>query len=558
MRHWFDDLTVDLAKPANMPRRNAIAALFAGALSPKLTWAAGPPKMSVDHAQSTVTAQIQKLAASGSCIREVAGRGGSVSSVTLADGALAMSVTLSIQSDGAASTNLWIRNGSATILKLNSSATKSGSSSAKISYGTVVGARAHTLTTQDGKSFQGVADGRPFTYDRGERRTVFADGHTAPLASLDKPLASRIANLGARSFAKFQSCITTARSEAHPTTPVTHKLSGYARQTESGSLGNFGGLHTDQGVISGKVRGDASDPGWNAPGHTYSSGGTADSPDCNQCMSDATQKALDASGLSGVGFWVGVVGDIFSGGTAIAAEMAVFEAEAAAFIALCNLPGQACYPVLCGGPFEACAKGDQCADSASGICCATSSSSAFAGVVCNGICCPGGVTSCAPDGYCACPAGLSVCGDQCCPPSSQCCGGQCYTPGTQCCNGDVPCLNGSKCLTGTAGSVCCFNESLCLNAYCCGLNTCTLDGCCQQEQVCGDRCCPAGEICQNGACFKPPCPTNVAWCNGQCCPASSDQGGPIICCKPVVMDTAPFNNMNAGCHHSIACYPAPR
>jgi hypothetical protein len=558
MRHWFDDFTVRLIEPANLSRRSAVVGLLASFMGPSVSRAATSPKnVSIQSPRGTLNAQRSKLVSPETCTRNTTTNGGSVSTVSLSDGALTARVTLSVHTDGTASTNLLIQNGQSIILKLNSSAAKSGAGSSSVTYGAaVVGAKTHSITTEDGKSFKGVADGRPFTYDLARRAAIFTDTRAPPTAQVEQQLGTRIAALSARSFSKFSACVNP-NLVSHPAFRPIPKRSVTATRTESGSTFIAPILHLNEGgVVGGRVRGDASDPGWNSPGLTYSaSGETADSPACNQCMSDATNKALEASGLGTAGGVIGVLGDIFSGGTAIAAEMIVFEAEAAAFIALCNLPGQQCYPVSCGGPFEACAQGDQCVQS--GICCATTSNSQSAGVVCNGICCPGGVTSCASDGYCGCPSGSNVCGDQCCPPNSKCCGGQCYTPGTDCC-GDVPCLNGSKCLTGKAGSMCCFNGSLCLDTYCCGLNTCTKDGCCQQQQVCGDACCPTGEICQNGSCFKPPCEANVAWCNGQCCPASSDKGGPIICCKPITLDIAPFNNMNMGCHHSSACFSAPR
>ena len=540
MTHWFDSLCKELAQESSVSRRGAIGGAFAGMLA--TSWV------------GRATAQTSKSNATpGACTRQASAGKPSNMKVSLSRSGLTYELTRTVDTDGNGTSTTLVRQGKDPVLTVTTTLPKSGTVKTVVAYGTAIsGVKSVTLEAIDRKTFKGSADGRTFTAKLGGPGTVaaqFDDGREAPKPRIESALESQILSLRNDVYAALKSCTAVAT----PRTATPKKVEKKA---------------------AGIPRGGASDPGY-SPGYTYPAGETANSPSCTNCYNNCTSTCCDITGACSAGSWFT---DVVSLGATLAAD----EVCNYGCFGVCNLPGGGCYPVACGGPWEACGSGDTCA--VAGMCCDTSDPSE-AGVACGGICCGPGVTSCASDGNCGCPSGMGICGSQCCESGASCCGGNaCCPKGSKCCGstcvadnesccGSSVCVQGETCQKGPKGDQCCIGP---LNASgdCCGLNiacgsTCCQSGtslcvkghCCPSGQACGDVCCPSGSSCSDakkGTCGKV-CPPGVASCNGQCCPAASDKNGAIVCCYPQVQDVAPFNNSSYGCHHNFACIPpAPK
>ena len=164
-----------------------------------------------------------------------------------------------------------------------------------------------------------------------------------------------------------------------------------------------------------------------------------------------------------------------------------------ACIGVCNLPGNACCPVPCGGPFTCCGSGDNCFHS--DLCCP-------GGIpVCKDTCCGEGVAGCASDGFCGCPNDEVVCGSNCCAPDNLCCGNQCFTKTAdyECC-GEAPCPPGNC----QNGNICCPpGQPICKEGCCAGGKCDAAGNCCAPPaQLCGNQCCPPFNACCNSVCCE--------------------------------------------------------
>jgi hypothetical protein len=447
-------------------------------------------------------------------------------------------------------TSTTISRGKSPLIKVDVSTANDGSGQVTVSCGReYAGGGTLKMTTQNGTLFQGTMDGRAFTTSRLARSMSdvrFADGGPAPKIAVDPALARAIAALAEKAKKASASSLSVRALHSH------RRLS--SRDVGQGSPGD----------------------GWYEPGETY------DAPACAECSDDCGNTCYDKCGFGDWTTWLCGPGCL---ATAAACDAACY----IACWASCQFPGGGCCPVPCGKAFSCCGRGDQCFHG--DLCCPGSM------VVCNDLCCGPYITTCAPDGFCGCPTGQTVCGDNCCPPDTACCGGECCPTGSnqccgnnqccptgssqccgdQCCPTGAPCLNSSICCappSNVCGSNCCAPFTVCCGGRCCGVNEiCLTDsrtgealGCCPTSQACGvggenPVCCAAGEICidpYNSICGPCPagqvsclsmnangpyttvcCPSGVDCCNGKCCAPSE------VCCTS--------RSQGFGCHPEDMC-----
>jgi hypothetical protein len=416
----------------------------------------------------------------------------------------------------------------------------------------VTGVKTVSMTSTDGKTFQGDMDGRAFTTASLDPRSLsavkFTDGLPPPAITVDASLAALVTGLAQEARTALASCGNStpgSTQAAHP------------------SLDPFREVGPDPGS------------GWYEPGETYSS------PDCTNCWNNSVATAKDKSGLCS---W-----EVQFCPPCWPAAFALFNAIAMGLWATCQLPGGGCCPVPCGGAFTCCGRGDHCFRG--DLCCPY--------LVCNNVCCGPFVTTCASDGFCGCPSGQIPCGTNCCAPGTLCCGGTCCPSGSakccgnqccpagsdqccgdQCCPNGAPCINNSICCPSPShvcGTTCCAPFNICCGSTCCGTNeVCLSDvrtgatyGCCPASQACGvggasPICCPAGQICvdqhestcgacpsgqvsclssnENGSTSTVCCAPGVECCNGICCKPAE------ICCKNIYGSPQVF-----GCHLESQC-----
>jgi hypothetical protein len=206
--------------------------------------------------------------------------------------------------------------------------------------------------------------------------------------------------------------------------------------------------------------------------------------------------------------------------------------------------------ICCKGDAQSCVEGVCQCDDPGTLPCGEQCVGCEGGTVNSETClceCPSGTTligsTCCPNAR-VCGSGTSV---TCCPEGQQCEGDVCSEPcrpnGDSCTNHDECCSN--NCVSGTcaacpAGSTLCgdncvtncpsgrtLNPSTCecdctsgtpCGTQCCQTGfTCVNGTCCPDAQVCDTgtsvTCCPEGRVCESGVCQ---CPTGTTLCGGSC------------------------------------------
>ena len=310
----------------------------------------------------------------------------------------------------------------------------------------------------------------------------FLDGKAGPTITLDPNYAAARSLLTQQVRTSFSAC----REAPLPTTP--HYNAPVIRPHAGvDSLYQFASFSEgiEVALLSRETGGGGSaGSGW------YSAGNTYGSPDCNNCWNNCRQTAWDDSGL---GAW-----ETYTCIPCIVIAALLYNAIAYVCWGTCQLPGGGCCPTPCGGTFTCCGRDANCFHN--DLCCPKSLQ------VCNNICCGEGATSCAPDGWCGCPPGQSICGAFCCSEGSVCCGTTCCPAGTTtCCGNDCGCKAGDICC---GGKTCCRADSCIGNQTCCEAETHYPCGgiCCDRfNKCCSDVCCgDYRDICVNGKCFRPP------------------------------------------------------
>ncbi len=546
MTHWFDTLSKTAARSDGMGRRSFLAfgtvlgfgALGGGAQAEVAAPRAGAVGGAAARAGIRATPGVAPSGL-GSHTRRTAGDL-VIHELSTQKGGVSVQSTLAVhRSSQNATLSTTISQGSVLVAKIDAAMAKSGAGTASINYGPAVsGVRNVTVSTKNGKSFQGTMDGRAFTAagkTQSLRDIQFADGAAAPHVAVDQRLASAVADVGTQANALMRSQ-PSAQVGQGPRPP------GPPPQPH----GN-GGPKFHRPKITG--------PGfdWYEPGDDF--------VDCTYCES-TTCANIYFDLLPG---WATI---LFCPPCAVVDTAAALAAYAGCMI-YCHLPGGGCLPNPCGS-FTTCAKGDTCYDFDDGRLCCPSPSA-----VCKNVCCGTDIPKCGSDGTCGCPTDTKTCGSNCCTENQVCTDGVCCDPGIVACKG-VCCGKGQTCHNGSCcnqnnicGPTCCDELSSCLDpktGKCCGFdqqmcgNTCCPIGshcingkCCGADSICGTICCPPGQTCSNAAkhtCTT--CPPKTVPClssngKGLCCPAGVDCCG-STCCNPGEV-------CQAGAGGTIVCGP---
>ena len=432
--HWFDAWMKRLAL-GGLSRRESLTISFrAGAAATVSSLISGIPFAGRAFAQ-----------ASNTCVRHMAGNT-VVDETTVEQGGLTVQQQRSYDSTNKTLTaNITISRGQTLIAKIDSQSGPGGAGSATINYGDVFkGVRTATVNTPDGHSFRGTIDGRAFTASEKPSSmgaVQFADGKPAPQISADSSLSGTIKDLGNQLKAALASC--------KGTTPAPKPTSGNPpRRADTGRAHNSNGTIPCYDTCRNSNQG-----GW------YGAVPAGDSvgPSCEQCWNNCGNTAAKYSGIED---W-----ETYTNPVSFAYAMIAYSGIWEGCWGTCQLAGGGCCPVGCGYP-KCCGAGATCYGG--NLCCPSSH------IVCNNVCCEAGVFTCGPDGFCGCPATMTICGNDCCTGTQACCGNACCAPGRSQCLREQGC-----CPAGTGscrGDTCCPTGS----PVCCGKNLC-----CPQ----GSKCC---------------------------------------------------------------------
>jgi hypothetical protein len=507
MTHWFDTLSKKAAGFDGVERRSFLAfgTLFGlGALDGRAeaAVAAGHPGKTppaIRAADEPVLVQN----ALGSFSRRTAGAL-VIHEVSTAKSGLSLKSSMAFNRQTQNSTiSATISKGSDLVAKLDIATAKGGAGTIQINYGKAYSDVQYvTMSTKNGKTFQGTADGRAFTIAGSQ--VEFLDHGATPHLVHDPAMVASIRDLDVQQKTLFHA--TSSAVSAAPAPAPKPRAELNLRYVGRRSPRDINECGTHRPIISA--------PGeeWYEPGVPFQ--------DCNNCE--------DSCG-SNVGSWIL---DIFSGGS--------YEPEYyAACMAACYIPGGGCLPTPCGS-FQSCASSDTCFQFQGGNLCCPSPSA-----ICKGACCGADITTCGSDGTCGCQVGSTVCEQDCCFEGQACCNGTCCGVGEACCNGTCcqkgqVCTNGVCCKPGvvTCEGICCDSGQVCHGGKCCKtanfcgptccdeLATCldaSKGACCGFDQPkCGGVCCPLGALCLNGKCCEP-----NSVCGGVCCPAGETCVNPV-------------------------------
>ena len=526
MTHWFDTLSKKAARSEGMERRSFLAfgtVLGFGAMGKGAEAADAPPRLAHAAPRSPVLPAGQPRVAQtalGMHVRRTAGPL-VIHEITTAKSGLELKSSLAFNRTTLNATiSTTVSRGAGLVAKLDFAMTKGGSGTLYINYGPgVAGVNYVTASTKNGKTFQGTADGRPFTITGSQ--VQFLDHGAPPQTIKDPAVLATVRALDEQSRALFRT------NPAPVTAPVSPRP-----KASIGALADARRAHAARNTNEcGPHRPIITPPGedWYEPGE--------DEVECQNCENNCG---------TNVGSWIA---DIFSFGTAEPEYYAVC-------MAACNLPHGGCLPNPCGGDWVTCASTDTCFDNGN-LCCPSPSA------ICNGACCGTFITSCGSDGTCGCEQGTSVCGQDCCNPGQACCNGTCCPNGEVCTDGicckphEVTC-KGICCDKGLVchGGKCCHTNNICGPTCCDELATCLDDKkgvCCGFDQPkCGGICCPLGAVCLNGKCCEP---NNV--CGGICCPVGEACINPSkhICSKCPDGQTGCISTNGIGicCPHDVDC-----
>jgi|WetSurMetagenome_2_1015567.scaffolds.fasta_scaffold99627_2 hypothetical protein len=487
MTHWFDTFSKKAAGSHGMERRSFLAfgtVLGLGALNGGAKAADTPPGASarpprVIPAGQPVTVQT----ALGSRVRRTVGSLVIHEIETEKSGVALKSALAFNRTTQNATISATITRGPDLVAKLDFAITKGGAGTISVYYGTgYAGVRSITASTKNGKTFQGTADGRPFTL--AGNHAEFLDRGAPPQLIRDPAIAATIRSLDTQASGLLRVAPTAAPAPPKPRADLDLRVRPSPAAADCGP-------HRPPILAPGND--------WYEPGD--------DPVDCSVCENDCG---------TNVGSWIL---DIFTFG---ASEPEYW----AACMAACNLPDGGCLPTPCGF-LTTCGKNDTCFSYEGGRLCCPSPSA-----ICNGVCCGDFITSCGSDGTCGCPEGTNVCAQECCNPDQACCNGAC------CAKGQV-CIDGICCKPGvvTCKGLCCDKGQVCHNGKCCKPQNMCGPTCCDElatclnpetgvccgfdQPVCGGVCCPLGAVCLNGKCCEP-----NSVCGGICCPGGHTCANP--------------------------------
>lgn len=523
MTHWFDTLSKKAAGFDGMERRSFLAlgtllgfgALNGVAEAADVPARAGKTPASIHPADEPTVVQN----ALGSFNRRTAGAL-VIHEISTAKGPLSLKSSMAFNRQTQNATiSATISQGANLVAKLDIATAKGGAATVQINYGKAYSDVQYvTMSTKNGKTFQGTADGRAFTI--AGNQVEFLDHGAPPHLIKDPTLIASIRDLDAQQ--KALSHVTSTAPVAPPKPRAELDRRYVERRSPPRQDTNACGPHRPIITAPGED--------WYEPGVPYQ--------DCQNCE--------NACG-SNVGSWIL---DVLTGGA--------YEPEYyAACMGACYIPGGGCLPTPCGS-FQSCASTDTCFQFQGGnLCCPAPSA------ICNGACCGTFITSCGSDGTCGCPVGTNVCQQDCCDPDQVCCNGTCCPKGQVCtdgvcCNPGVNVCNGICCAKGQVchGGKCCNTNNVCGPTCCDELASC-LDAkagtCCGFDQpVCGTVCCPLGSLCLNGKCCAPD-----SVCGGICCPNGETCANPAThSCTSCPHGTVPClstNGIGMCCPPDVEC-----
>ncbi len=203
MAHWFDDLTTNLARVDRAPRRSFLRMIGAAVGAGVVARASFPADALAQSTPGRKTpARINRPAPANTCGRRTAGTL-VVREASFDQGGLTLHRRLSFdRRTKSASMSTTVSRGQSTIFKMDVTATGGGGATAVASYGAdVQGIKSVTMTSKDGRAFQGSMDGRAFRGERDDPRLLddvqFFDGQRAPEIVLDPKLGAAIDDLAA-------------------------------------------------------------------------------------------------------------------------------------------------------------------------------------------------------------------------------------------------------------------------------------------------------------------------------------------------------------------------
>jgi hypothetical protein len=527
MKHWFDDLTKELAD-GRLSRRSMLRSAFKASLAAAAAALLGRSGSAAELILPAAEGQRED----GPCDVRQEGRTQVLARSTRSTfkgRPLTLDDSVRINSKQSMTSTKVIKLGGSIVIQFEL-VRRGNSSQVTVSYGEMIkGVRRSVFTSADGKMMQGQIDNRrivPFRIGANPTAMKFVDRRPPPEVVADKDLQEAVQSLLAKSQREAPDCSPKRPSRAHAHHPSTAPSTALVPQ--EGELGH--------------------------PSFPASSSG------CRLCVASCLSISANcAAGTAGcaaalVFYYVCVAAVV--GGCLLAMAICV---------GLCYAEGNECCPEGCG---NACCETDEfCLNSGQGLCCSKDFTN------CGGKrCCPPSATCIPSTGECCvsglvtsnnvcCKQGQKIINDICCSAQSNVtCDGVCCQPGEQChpvtgrcCNqpcGPNCCGETGKCANTATGLCCSFAVEVCDGKCCKPGETCLNGVCCANR--CGDTCCGPNKVCcggvccgDNETCTNPstkqctPCPDKRAvGCIPQQKPGSKNvsKGGPGsgICCPPNV------------------------
>ena len=240
-----------------------------------------------------------------------------------------------------------VKKGQTVVVQLDMAATKDGSVSYTATYGPdVQGAKNVTMTSKNGRVFQGSFDGRAFSYNVSLRTPLvtFVDGKPAPKLVLDLKLSSTVTSLAVEVGNSFTRCGSAVAVASRLALEIKDSMASSGTATSS--------LFVMQPEFNMRPRlSDNTSPGrdWYEPASEDHTSCLACEDKCNQTFNDEAKS------------WECIL--------SLGACYPVDLAEWVGCMALCNLPGGGCLPVPCGS-FQTCGTADTCFNHEGGsLCC---------------------------------------------------------------------------------------------------------------------------------------------------------------------------------------------
>jgi hypothetical protein len=537
MSHWYDDVAKQLARGTNPERMVLTSSVRAGLDLMRIAFRKGKAsilKTSVDRAATLDSSQCQARRIGQRLVFEF-------STAVQFEGKklkLEKTITQVMNRNGHTTSRTSIFRGDDLLLRtdaVGTSRTRSMDAQIRVTFGKAFeGAREAEFTTEDGKVFRAIVDGRhilPFPIQTLTPLDSlrFEDGNPAPSVNIQPGTKEALEAILKNAKTASESCVKTLSKNSS----ILNAQSGHGSTPQT-------------------------------------------SGECIACVGGCA-----AGGVAcGIGVGLGCAGTLIGYPFCVAAGAAGCALAEIGCMKACHVIGGPCCPVACGD-VACCDHAETCLDPRIGLCCAKGLDPCANLSCCeptdqcikaNGTCCPKGQVMC-KDILCCEPGEVCKEGSICCPVDQVTCKGVCCESGEVCkkgvccpeeqvvCEG-VCCNPGEVCNSGK----CCAKESVCGNVCCNELQNCADPAknlCCSfAVEICGGICCEIGERCIDGKCCPSgrTCGTKVCCgehercvdpkkgtcekCPGDLVGCMEETGSPGICCAPHV-----------GCCQGKCCKP---